>query len=111
MDPNLIDPELINPELGDEELLQKLNGETAKLSWKELESHFARGVVVRVDPQLDLVRVAMSFTRDDRNRIEELMGDGRVAKATDSDAIRWIEQQPMFWVVVVAPWVLIQENE
>ena len=89
-----MEPDLINPDLSDEELLQKLNGETAQLPWKELESHFARGVVVRVDPELDLVHVAMSFTRDDRNAVEALMSDGKVSTTTDDDAIRWSEQQP-----------------
>ncbi|MCW8887703.1 MAG: DUF2288 domain-containing protein [Gammaproteobacteria bacterium] len=100
---------LITPELNNDELLQKLNGETAKLSWKELEPHFARGVVVRVDSSLDLVQVAMSFSRDDRDKVETLMNSGSIATASDSDAINWTECQPSFWAVVVAPWVLIQE--
>lgn len=105
-----MEPELINPELSDEELLLKLNSETAQLPWKELESHFARGVVVRVDSELDLVHVAMSFSHDDRNRVEALMSDGKVARATDDEARHWSEQQPIFWAIVVAPWVLIQEK-
>jgi len=104
-----MDPELINPELNDDELFQKLNGETAKLSWKELEPHFARGVVIRVVPELDLVQVAMSFIRDDRARVEKLMNEGSIATATDSDATHWTDIQPTFWAVVAAPWVLIQE--
>lgn len=106
-----MDPDLINPELNDDELQQKLNGETAKLSWKELEPHFARGVVVRVDTSIDLVEVAISFSRDDRNKVEALMKAGSVAAATDSEAIGWSESQPTFWAVVVAPWVLTQEIE
>lgn len=108
---NIIEPDLIKPELSDEELLQSLNGETAQLSWRELESHFARGVVVRVAPELDLIDVAMRFTRDDHNSIEPLMGEGKIARASDGDAMRWSEQQPTFWAIVVAPWVLVQELE
>jgi len=104
-----MEPDLINPDLSDEELLQKLNSETAQLPWKELESHFARGVVVRVDSELDLVHVAMSFSRDDQDGVEALMSDGKVARASDDDARHWNEQQPTFWAIVVAPWVLIQE--
>lgn len=106
-----MDLELINPELSDDELFQKLNGETAKLSWKELEPHFARGVVVRVNEGLDLVQIAISFIRDDRAKVEELMKSEQISSATDNDAIRWTEQQPTFWAVVVAPWVLIQEKD
>lgn len=104
-----MDLELINPELSDDELFQKLNGETAKLSWKELEPYFARGVVIRVNSELDLVQIAISFIRDDRTKVEKLMKTERISSATDGDAIRWTEQQPTFWAVVVAPWVLIQE--
>ena len=106
---NSFEPDLINPDLSDEELLQRLNGETAQLPWKELESHFARGVVVRVDSELDLIDVAVSFTRDDRDSVETLMSEGKIARATDDDAMRWSEQQSTFWAIVVAPWVLIQE--
>lgn len=104
-----MDLELINPELNDDELFKQLNGETAKLSWKELEPHFARGVVIRVNSELDLVQIAISFIRDDSLKVEELMKSEEISTATDSDAIRWTEQQPTFWAVVVAPWVLIQE--
>jgi hypothetical protein len=104
-----MDPELINPELNDDELLQKLNGETAKLSWKELEPHFARGVVVRIDPKLDLLQIALSFSRDDRSRVEMLMSSGSVALVSDDDAIGWTQAQPEFWAIVVAPWILIQQ--
>lgn len=104
-----MDPDLINPELNDEELFQKLNGETAKLSWKELEPHFARGVVIRIDSQLDLVQNAINFIRDDRSKVEELMKLGSVAPVSDDEAIQWAQEQPTFWAVVVSPWVLIQE--
>ena len=106
---NIIDPDLINPDLSDEELLQRLNGETALLPWRELESHFARGVVIRVATELDLVDVAIRFTRDDRDAVERLMRAGKIARASDDDAMRWSEQQPSLWAIVVAPWVLIQE--
>jgi hypothetical protein len=35
-----------------------------------------------------------------------------VAKVTPpeaDDARDWLERQPVFWAIVVAPWVLIQE--
>ncbi len=41
-----------------EELSGILNGQTGQLAWPELERHFARGVVIKVDSDLDLVKVA-----------------------------------------------------
>ncbi len=42
-------------------LKAKLNQETAKASWKELQPFFARGQTVYVAPELDLIEVALAF--------------------------------------------------
>ena len=92
------------------ELLRaQLNGETGKLTWKELDRHFARGAVIRVAPGLDLVEVAARIARDDKATIEAWMQDGRINRASTEDALDWNQRQPSFWAVVVAPWVLVQE--
>jgi hypothetical protein len=93
------------------ELLRaQLNGETGKLTWKELERHFARGAVIRVAPGLDLVEVAARIAQDDKPTIEVWMHDGRIKRASTEDALDWNQRQPSFWAVVVAPWVLVQED-
>jgi hypothetical protein len=88
----------------------QLNGETGKLTWKELERHFARGAVIRVAPGLDLVEVAVRIAHDDKPTIEAWMHDGRIKRAATEDALDWNQRQPIFWAVVVAPWVLVQED-
>ncbi len=93
----------------DELLRAKLNAETGKLAWKELERHFARGVVVWVAPQLDLVDVAFQVSKDAKASVEGWMNRGLVRRAEVQDAMVWHEQQAIFWAVVAAPWVLIQE--
>ncbi|MEJ2060858.1 MAG: DUF2288 domain-containing protein [Gammaproteobacteria bacterium] len=95
----------------EQELHDQLNAGTGKIEWTELERHFARGVVVKVDPALDLVEVAACMVRDDTESLRTWMSDGSVAKATEDDARAWGERQPLFWAVVTAPWVLIQEIE
>lgn len=93
-----------------EELLRhKLNSETGKLVWKELERHFARGVVIKVARGLDLVDVALRMSRDDKASIEKWLAGGQIARATTEDAQDWNTRQPTFWAVVAAPWVLVQE--
>ncbi len=87
----------------------RLNAETAKIAWPELERHFARGVVVRVAKSLDLVKVAAAMIDDDKERVEAWLKAGLVARATDKDAKRWGRDQPLMWAVVVAPWVVVQE--
>jgi len=86
-----------------------LNSETGKLSWRELERHFARGAVVKVDARLDLVEVAVSMVRDDAATLGVWLEQGRIARASDSDAAAWsAEPDRQFWAVVVAPWVVVQ---
>jgi len=91
-------------------LRERLNAETGVLSWEELTPHFARGVVLRVSPDVDLIEVAESVIRDDKKAIEALMSSGGIRRATDDDARGWVAREPSFWSVVSAPWVLVQEK-
>jgi hypothetical protein len=95
----------------DPELRDRLNTETGKLSWAELAPHFARGVVVRVAPELDLIAVAESVVRDDHAQFRSWLESGAIARACDEDARTWESEQPVFWAVVTAPWVLVQPIE
>lgn len=93
----------------DARLHEQLNAETGRLSWRELQRHFARGAVVRVTPTLDLVEVAERMVRDDKKSFERWLATGAVARATEDDAQGWHERDAEFWAVVTAPWVLVQE--
>jgi len=86
-----------------------LNGQTGKISWNELARHFARGVVVCVGKELDLLETAEILIADRADEVARLYEGGALHRALDDDAIQWQEQQPDFWAVVVAPWVLVQE--
>lgn len=88
-----------------------LNAQTAKIEWEELQRHFARGVVIKVSPELDLIDVAARLVDDDKATFEAWLTAGQVANASDDDARAWTETQPTFWAVVVAPWVLVQPLE
>lgn len=95
----------------DKPLLQRLHEQTAQLNWVELQRHFARGSVIVVAPQLDLVRVAAQFAEDDQAGISELLAQNKLHHATDEDAKRWHREQADLWTVVVAPWVIVQDME
>lgn len=92
-----------------ESIEAQLNQETARVAWKEILPHFARGHVVNVDSSLDLIVVAAAFARDRHDKVEAWMQSALVERANDSHARRWEEQQPEMWAVVVRPWVLVQE--
>jgi len=88
----------------------KLNLETGRLGWPELQRHFARGVVVVVDEALDLIDIAAAFVDDDSDRVENLMARRQVWKADTADADCWNREGAEFWAVVAAPWVLVQRT-
>jgi len=94
-----------------EELLKnELNGQTGKITWPELETYFARGVLIKVANDLDLIEIALSISKDDKQHIDTLLAEKQLQHTTIEDAKLWIETQPRFWAVVTAPWVLIQEE-
>ncbi len=88
---------------------QQLLNESGVLGWDELVKHFARGVVVRVGQELDLIDVAMSFCEDDTQAVTRFLESGAVQRASDDDARHWSVAKPDFRCVVTAPWVLVQE--
>jgi len=92
-----------------DELRQKLNLETGQIEWSELQRHFARGVVIALGTELDLVEVALKFTEDDSSVIENWLATGKIRRADDDDARNWEQTGAAFWAIVVAPWVLVQE--
>lgn len=91
-------------------LRAKLNLETAQLAWPDLERHFARGDVVKVALGTDLIDAALHLAENKTDVVQAWLADGRMARAEMGDAEDWHARQPMFWAVVVAPWVLVQET-
>lgn len=92
-----------------EELKAKLNMETGKLSWQELERHFARGSLIYVKHGIDLVDTAATIAADEKDQVEKLLAAGEITKPGMEQAEAWHQNEQLFWAVVVAPWVLIQE--
>lgn len=93
----------------DQDLKNKLNKETAKISWQDLQRYYASGAVVVVAPGMDLIDVACNFSNDNSAALQQWLAAGSVYKAEDQHAALWSQQQADFWAVVIAPWVLIQQ--
>lgn len=92
----------------DDELRRRLNSETSKLRWTELQRHYAGGNVVAVDNSLDLIEVAVGIAQDDTESVKKWMADGRLTKLGDIQAAAWLQADVELWAVVVKPWVLVQ---
>jgi hypothetical protein len=95
----------------DTDLRIKINRETARLPWAELQRHFAQGTVIFVSEELDLVDVAMRISHDDKASIARWMADGKVAKVSDLQAQVWSESGASLWTSVVSPFVLVQPEK
>jgi len=91
-------------------LLQKLHSETALIGWRDLQRFFAQGRVLRVENGINLVEIAVSFANDQTRDIQPLLEREKIARPDDDLARRWYENDVELWSVVVAPFVLVQEQ-
>lgn len=89
---------------------EEFHTQTATINWRELQPHYARGALVMVDRELDLVEVALQLRLDNKSQFEQWMTDGVVAGVEDELAQRLFEEDPAVWAVVVPPWLLVQER-
>lgn len=92
----------------DTELHDKINRETARIAWSELERHFAQGNVIFVSTELDLIDVAVRISHDDKASIASWMAAGLVAKVSDVQAQTWTASDASLWSAVVHPFILVQ---
>ena len=92
-----------------EHLRTRINGETARIDWRDLERHFARGIVLHVSAAADLVEIAVAMALDEQATIATALERGEIAPASEDDARAWQGRQ--LWAVVVAPWVLVQDRD
>jgi hypothetical protein len=97
-------------DLGEDEVTERarINSETAKVAWKELQRFFAQGYAIFVSPELDLVDVAWEMSCDQKAPLEAWMAANQVGQVSDAQAIAWLEADVLMWCVVIRPWVLVQ---
>lgn len=91
-------------------LYAKLLGETAAISWQELQPVFARGALLQVAGDCDLVEAALAVAQDDSAKVAQWMANGQLGRLEVEQAQDWLARDPDLWAVVVAPWVLVQER-
>lgn len=93
-----------------DELLAKLNLETSRIGWHDLQTYYARGHVVRVEPDLDLLDVAAELAADNTAQFQRWMAENRIGDVSPERARAWYDANTELWAVVVAPWVLVQDQ-
>lgn len=88
----------------------KLNLETSQIAWKELQRHFASGVVRVVTDDLDLVEVAYQISENNVAQVSRWLETQQLAVVSDDQARTWWENDAALWAVVISPWVLVQQR-
>ncbi|HEY3596359.1 MAG TPA: DUF2288 domain-containing protein [Paraburkholderia sp.] len=101
---------MTSPDASHSPLYAKLLGETAQIGWSELERFFARGVLLRVARDLDLVSVAEAIASDDATQVTHWLSAGLVERLQAETAAEFAAREPDLWAVVVSPWVCVQER-
>lgn len=91
-----------------DELTAKINRETAKIRWSELQKFFAQGRALHVTKGQDLVQIAKWMAEDNAEALKPLMSSGKLGQVNDQTATQWLEDDQLVWAVVSAPWVLVQ---
>ena len=91
-------------------LYAKLLGETAPITWQELQPFFARGALLWVQGKQDLVAVAQAVAENDQGQVAAWLQAEVLSKVDEACAQDLLARDPRLWAVVVAPWVLVQER-
>ncbi|MFM2318565.1 MAG: hypothetical protein RLZZ215_1186 [Pseudomonadota bacterium] len=91
-------------------LKTRLNLETARITWQELGFFFARGRVLQVATDLDLIEVASALANDETQQVSTWLHAQQVRVLPDQMAKAWATDDHSLWAVVVAPWVLVQHR-
>lgn len=91
-----------------EELVAKLNGETAIVAWKEIERFFAKGNLLLVDQGVDLINFAADLSLDNAEEVKPLIDAEKVERMPMEFVKAHCQPETEFWTVVVAPYILAQ---
>ena len=83
--------------------------EMAEISFQELQKFFAKGQLILVNENLNLVEVAVEIHLDNTAQIQTWLDTDKLVRAHDEHAKKWVAERSVFMAVTVAPWVLVQE--
>jgi hypothetical protein len=78
-------------------LYLSLLAETAKIGWPELERFFARGILLHVARDLDLVSVAEAIASDDTAQVTQWLSAGLVERMPPPISPRAIQTFGPWW--------------
>ena len=79
--------------------------------WNWLRPHLERGGLILVNDSLYLAEAALKVSQDDAATIEQWIKAGKIGKPSETQILHWNEEkQKKFSMLIVSPYVLIQER-
>ena len=113
-EPQISEPQILEPQISEQrseeqELVARLNSETAKIDWHDLQTHYAAGNVLGISAKADLIKVAIEFNRDNATQIQQWLADSSLFEISDQQATEWYEKNQQLWALVIPPFVLVQQ--
>lgn len=91
--------------MSDEEKLEKYCGD---VDWSYLKPHYEAGVMIYVDPSLDLKTAGLAFTEDNKDQVQTWLKSGDLVKPCDLHVEHWQQTNTRFNAMIVRPFVLAQ---
>ena len=88
-DQNTSEPQISEQRSEEQELVARLNSETAAIDWHDLQTHYAAGNVLGISAKADLIKVAIEFNRDNATQIQQWLADSSLFEISDQQATEW----------------------
>ena len=78
--------------------------------WADLKPHAERDAVILVSNDLDLAEVALSIALDSKEKVADWITQGAITRPAAAQLQAWsVSPDHMFRLVIVAPYVVIQD--
>lgn len=87
-------------------LVKKLINEVDEAEWSMLAIHYDRGAIVFIDPQLDIIDVAVKVIRDQVDIVKDWTDQGLVYNPKEKDIE--VDKSIKYSFIITQPYVLIQ---
>jgi hypothetical protein len=87
-----------------------LRAQVMAAPWVDLRDHHARGALLLLASEEDLIDVGLAIARDDRATVSALLARGALRKTSESEAKAFAERtSTRFQLLIVQPFVLAQQ--
>lgn len=93
------------------DLKERLAKDVADVSWKDLQPHAKRDVIIVVKDELALSEVAVAIAEDNSVSVQGWISDRSISKPTTEQLTDWNSKpQKQFTALIVQPFVIVKES-